>query len=307
MKLSTVFFGTEKFALEILKGLTKNPIFDVKYVVTQPDKPVGRKKIVTPPLTKVFAQEKGIEILQPNTLKDFDTPEADIYIVAQYGNIIPQKILDIPKYGCINTHTSLLPLYRGASPIQTALLNGESITGVTIMRMDAGMDTGDIIFQKELKVSPDDTYTDVDDKLAVLSVDAINESIKGYISGELKPQKQDESKASSCKILSKEDGKVDWHKSAQEIYNQYRGLSRWPGIWTTFNDKRLKLIEVGMDKGIDKSDLAPGELAKIHKKLYAGTQNGLIEIKKLQLEGKPAVTAEQFLSGYSQLLGKRMV
>ena len=200
-KISTVFFGTHDFAATILEGLIDNPLFDIKLVITQPDRPVGRKKEMQAPPTKIVAEKYNIPIQQPTSLKTYNLkPKTyDLSIVVQYGLLIPPNILNIPKHGTLNTHTSLLPKYRGASPIQSALINGDKKTGVTIMLMDEGLDSGPIILQKETKILPNETYLELDKKLSKISLEALVESIPKYISGNLKPKEQDKSKATFCK------------------------------------------------------------------------------------------------------------
>jgi len=297
-KISTVFFGTHNFATTILQGLIDSPLFDIKLVVTQPDKPVGRKKELTPPPVKILAKKHGIKVEQPESLKTFDFKllTFDLGITAQYGLLIPEKILNAPTHGTLNTHTSLLPKYRGASPIQSALINGETETGVTIMKMDKGLDTGPIILQKSLKIEPSDTYLDLDKKLAKIGLSALLEAIPAYVSDKLQPTLQDDNKTTTCQQFTREDGKIDWNKSTEKIYNIYRGLTPWPGIWTTWKDKRLKLLQI---KPTDLK-LKSGLVKIKDEKLYIGTKNKSIEILELQLEGKQKMTARQFINGYKK-------
>ncbi len=295
--IKTVFFGTHKFATIILQGLLDNPLFDVDLVITQPDRPVGRKKELTPPPVKVLAEQHNIPIEQPASLKNYEVKDAELFIVAQYGLLIPESIINTPTYGTINVHTSLLPKYRGASPIQSALIAGETTTGVTIMQMDVGMDSGDIILQREIDILPDETYLELDERMAHIGVELLNESMPQYISGELKPQKQNESQVTLCSKLSRDDGKVDWNKTTQKIYNQYRGLTPWPGIWTTWEDKRLKLLNI--KPGSNK--LNPGLVHIKNGILSIGTTDGSVDIFELQLEGKPPMDVETFINGYHQI------
>ncbi|PLX26410.1 methionyl-tRNA formyltransferase, partial [Candidatus Parcubacteria bacterium] len=230
-KIKTVFFGTHDFAVTILQGLLDNPLFDIELVITQPDRPVGRKQKLQKSPVKKIAEKNNLKIDQPVSLKTYqlaNLPTCELFIVAQYGLLIPKNILEAPKHGTINVHTSLLPKYRGASPIQSALLNGDTETGVTIMLMDVGLDSGPILLQKNIDILPDETYLELDARLAAVGSEALSESIPEYISGELKPQTQDESKVTLCQKLSRDDGKVDWQKTTEEIYNQYRALTPWP-------------------------------------------------------------------------------
>ncbi len=299
-KIKSVFFGTHDFAVTILQGLIDSPLFDIQLVITQPDKPVGRKKELVPPPVKLLAEKHGIKVEQPESLKTYKPTHLDTYtlgVTAQYGLLIPENILNTPTHGTLNTHTSLLPKYRGASPIQSALINGETETGVTIMKMDKGLDTGPIILQKTLKIRPDDTYIDLDKRLAKISLLALLEAIPAYISGELQPIPQDNSQATTCREFTREDGKIDWNKTSEEIYNLYRGLTPWPGVWTTWEDKRLKLLKIKKSNLEIKSGLVKIE----NDNIYIGTTKNSIEILELQLEGKQKMDAKHFINGYKDI------
>ncbi|HYE60296.1 MAG TPA: methionyl-tRNA formyltransferase [Candidatus Kapabacteria bacterium] len=298
--LQTIFFGTYDFAATILIGLLKSPLFSITHVVTQPDRPVGRKQIVEPSPVKVVALNAHIPVHQPETLKQFSVPGGpyDLGITAQYGGLIPQSILELPTYGMINVHTSLLPKYRGASPIQAALIHGDTETGVTIMRMDVGLDTGPILLQKRLHINPNDTYPILDQKLAPLALEALLEAIPPYIEGTLIPSPQHDAGATVCKKLSREDGRINWNESATAIYNLYRGLYPWPGVWTMWNGKRMKLLS------LEPSDASytPGSLHIDDGILVVGCGNGSLRIHELQIEGKNAQSAAAFIHGYPALL-----
>lgn len=300
-KTKIVFFGTHEFAAYILQGLIDFPFFEIVLLVTQPDQKVGRKQILTPPLTKVIAQKNKIKVVQPETLKNFELPisDFDLSIVIEYGRIIPERLLSIPKYNTINIHPSLLPIYRGPTPIQAALLHGDKQTGVTIMQMDATMDTGPLLLQREVDIDPDDTFTTLRDKLMPLALDALIETIPNFIDGTIKPKSQNNTLATYCHLMTRDDGKIDWNKTTQEIYNQYRALTPWPGLWTMWGDKRLKLLAL---KPSDDS-LAPGKIALNHGKIYIGTTDGSLEITSLQLEGKPEMSAKIFANGYKNIDG----
>ncbi len=298
-KLKTIFFGTHNFAAEILQGMIDSGLFDIQLVITQPDKPAGRKQELKKPAVKVLAEKYKIKIEQPQTLRNYELKimNYELGVCAQYGLMIPKHILDAPKFGIINVHASLLPKYRGASPIQTALVNGETKTGVTIMKMDAGLDTGPILAQKSLKIAPEDTFTTLSQKLAKIANSALTEAIPKYISGELIPTPQDSSKVTFCKELTREDGRIDWNKTAQEIYNQYRGLTPWPGVWTTFNGKRLKLLKIRPSK----FQISNFKFQIENDKIYIGCGEDSIEIEKLQLEGGKSVSAKEFVNGYRKI------
>lgn len=300
-KTKITFFGTHQFAVTILQALLDAPFIEVAHVVTQPDEPVGRKQVLTPPPVKILADTYNIPVSQPGTLKNYDfSPFSfDLNVVAQYGRIIPKNIIEAPKFGTLNVHTSLLPKYRGASPIQFALMQGETETGVTIIQMDEGMDTGPTLLQKKITILPDETYLELDARLAILGAEALLETIPRYIDGTLPPQAQNNAEATLTKLLNREDGKIDWHKSAQEIYNQYRGLTPWPGIWTMWGEKRLKLVEV---KYTEKS-LAPGLVCFAHGKMFIGCMSGTLEVIKIQPEGKAVMEAKNFVNGHVELDG----
>ncbi len=300
MKYSVVFFGTHEFAASILTGILENTDFSVSLVITQPDKPVGRKQIMTPPPVKILAESKNIPVLQPETLKNFvfpDIPQPDFGIVAQYGKIIPQSILDWPKSGMINTHTSLLPLYRGASPVQAALLHGDTQTGITIMLMDAGMDTGPILQQEIIAIAPDDRTPDVEKKLASIAIPNLLDSVRKLATHSITPQTQDSNKASTCGKLDRDMGKIDWHKSSVEIYNLFRALYPWPGIWSIWEGKRLKLLDIKPEAKL----IEPGKVLIENNSLFIGTNNGSVEILNLQLEGKSAMSAKEFIAGNKKI------
>jgi len=304
-KIPVIFFGTHEFAKSILVDLLESGLYTVELVVTQPDQPVGRKKIMTPPPVKIFAEKNTIPVLQPETLKNFifQNKKSSLGIVAQYGKIIPKSVLDQFELGLINTHTSLLPKYRGASPIQSALMNGETETGVTLMLLDEGMDTGPILAQKSVQILPDETYLDLDKRLATGASELLLITVEKYIQGEIQPKVQEETNATSCELLSRDNGRIDWENmTSEEIYNQYRGLTPWPGIWSTLDGKRIKFLSV--KKG--EKNIQPGKFVQEKDSLFIGCKSGSLQILELQLEGKPPMKAEAFINGYKQLLEKTL-
>jgi len=277
-----IFLGTPEFGAIILRGLIKNG-YKPFLVITAPDKPVGRKQVLTPPPVKKIAEKYNITVTQPEKIKEAVTEienlNPDLIICAAYGQIIPKEILEIPKYGCLNVHPSLLPKHRGASPIQTAILNGDKETGVTIILMNEKMDHGPILSSRELEFSIFNfQFSKLHNKLAELGVKLLLETIPKWINDEIKPKAQDESKATYTKILKKEDGKIDWSKSAEEIERQIRAFYPWPGTFTFIKHKgkilRVKILEASISK---------------EEKLI---------IKKLQPEGKKVMTFEEFKKGY---------
>jgi methionyl-tRNA formyltransferase len=296
--ISTTFFGTHTFASTILQALLDAPNISVDLVITQPDKPVGRKKIMTPPPVKVLAEKHNIKVDQPPSLKVYElgTRNLELGVTAQYGLLIPPHILDSFPHGILNVHTSLLPKYRGASPIQSVLINGDTETGVTIMKMEEGLDTGPILLQKSIVIKKDDMYLDLDTKLAKIGSQALIEAIPQYIDGSLVPAVQDDAEATHCKQFKREDGKIDWTKTTEQIYNQYRGMHPWPGVFTSWNNKRLKLLQIQSVEG----DLPAGKVAVEDAKLYVGCSSGAVEVIELQLEGKKPMDVKTFLNGFAQ-------
>jgi methionyl-tRNA formyltransferase len=301
-KPSLVFFGTHEFGAAMLTALISSGLFSITTVVTQPDRVAGRGNEIQESQVKKVAREHGIRVQQPETLKKeistFSVTEAELFVVCQYGLIIPQWVLDIPTHGTINVHTSLLPHYRGASPIQTALINGETETGVTIMLMDAKMDHGAILSQATIAIDPDETYPELSKKMEPIAADLLVGTLPLWLTGSITPEIQDESEVTLCRMFTRDDGKINFSRSAIDIYNQYRGLTPWPGIWTMWNNKRLKLISI---KSAEIKN-APGTISQHEGRLYAGTAEGSIELITLQLEGKKAMSAREFLNGYPDFI-----
>lgn len=296
---SIVFFGTHEFAATILEGLIQSHLVTVSLVITQPDRPVGRKQELQASPVKLLAQQYKLPLDQPPTLKSYNL-EPNTYhlgIVAQYGLLIPEPILTAFPHGIVNVHTSLLPKYRGASPIQSALMNGDTMTGVTIMKMDVGLDTGPIILQKSLTIDADDTYATLDKKLAVIGVSALEEALPSYLDGTRIPVPQNSADATVCRELDRDHGRINWSKTNKEIYNLYRGLTPWPGIWTTWNGKRLKFLRVAPS---DRS-LAPGQVMLQNGTITIGCGTGSLDVLDLQLEGKSPMSATVFANGYKDI------
>src|ERR671923_1616995 len=243
--MNLVFCGTPRFAVPTLKKLAEAS-FTVRLVVTQPEKPSGRGLELTPSPIKQSALELGLPITQPDKIKnnqEFRTQLAalkpDAIVVVGYGRIIPQWMIDLPPLGNINLHASLLPKYRGAAPIQWAVASGETVTGVTTMRIDAGLDTGDILLQKEIPIAPEDTAETLSPRMAAVGTDLLVETLHGLKSGTIRPKPQDHSKATLAPLLKKEDGRIDFRRPAAEIVNRIRGFQPWPGAYTTFRGKNL--------------------------------------------------------------------
>lgn len=285
----------------MLQALIDCKQYEIIGVVTQPDRPVGRKQILEQSPVKEIALKNKLTIFQPESLKTFDfrLSTFDSSIVCQYGLIIPKTVLALPKKGTINIHTSLLPKYRGASPIQTTLMNGETESGVTLMLMDERMDHGPILAQEKVAISPDDTTETLSKKMAPVAAQLLTKNLPLFLAGKLTPQVQDENLVTTCKILSRDDGKINFSDSAQTIYNKFRGLTPWPGIWTTWDNKRVKLLNIRPSN----LSLSPGLVKIDNNKLHIGTTKGSIEIIELQLEGKKPMPAPVFLAGYKTIDG----
>ncbi len=302
--MKIVFCGTPKFAVPTLRALAENG-FDVQLVVSQPDRPAGRGLSTVPTPVKQLATELGISVTQPAAIKNnaefraqLEQIKPDAIIVVAYGRIIPQWMLDLPRHGNINVHASLLPKYRGAAPIQWAIANGDSVTGVTTMRLDAGLDTGDMLLTREIPILTEDTHETMEDKLSAIGGPLAIETLRGLEQGTVIPTKQDHAEATLAPILKKEDGRVDWKRTSVEIWNRLRGFAPWPGAFTKFRGKNLNIIKAQpAASGIE--PLAPGQMHAQGEHLYAGCgENTVLELLELQLEGKKRMSAKDFANGY---------
>ena len=331
--LKLAFFGTSDFAIPTLEILNSdsNSSHSISAVVTQPDKPTGRKAILTPPPTKTWAEKNNITILQPKTLKDddffntFKKLDPDICIVASYGKIIPERYLELPKYGFINIHPSLLPKYRGPSPIQTAIMNGDPApilsadrhsergrnwcrvskeTGITIMLMDKDVDHGPILSSKPYYILHTTYYPQAEKDLAKIGAELLIETLPKYILGELKPVEQDHSKATFTKILSREDGRIDWNKSAEEIYNKIRALNPEPRAWTTWQNKALNII-MGEINNTEAKETA-STVIRIENSIAVATKKCYLILKQIQPEGGEEMDAVSFVNGHPSFLNSKL-
>lgn len=304
MNPKILFFGTQNFGAGILRCLIDSGKYDIVAVVTQPDRKIGRDQEIQKSPVKILAEQNGLQIFQPESLKNCDLGFGiwDLSIVCEYGLIIPKNILDQPRHSFINVHTSLLPKYRGASPIQTAIVNGEARTGITIMQMDEKMDRGPILSQEKISISPDDTHQDLAEKMLPIAQSLLIKTLPEYLEGKITPQPQNEAETTFCKIFTRDDGRIDWQRSAAEIYNQFRGLTPWPGVWTTWSGKRLKLLKIRPAN----TTISSGIIMVDGEKILVGVADGAIEILSLQLEGKKEQTAANFISGYQNFEGSRL-
>lgn len=306
--MNIVYMGTPDFAVPALEALACDPAHTVLAVFTQPDKPRGRKMILTPPDVKVCAQRLNIPVYQPASMRSDEAFEQlaalkpDVIVVAAYGQILPKSVLDLPVYGCVNIHGSLLPKYRGASPIQQAVLNGDRVTGVTTMLMDVGLDTGDILLTKETAVGENETSAELFDRLSVLGGELITETLDALESGTVTPRKQDEALATHTTKIDKSMSPVDFTATAQEVHNLIRGLYSWPMATMTVGGKRVKIHKARMS---DKSGRA-GEILSV-KPLIIACSKGAVEILELQPEGKKKMTAEAFAAGHKLTVGESVL
>ena len=299
--LDLVFCGTPRFAVPTLEKLVAAGV-RVRLVVTQPDRPKGRGlELVASPI-KESALRLNLPITQPERIKTNEEFRAqitalkpDAIIVVGYGRLIPQWMLDLPTLGNINLHASLLPKYRGAAPIQWAIAKGETLTGVTTMRLEAGLDTGEVLLQKELAITSDDTSETLSPRLASIGADLVVETLRGLQDGTIHPLPQDHSQASLAPILKKEDGLVDFSRSAAEVFNRMRGFQPWPGAYTKFRGKNLQILKAR----VAADALRPSELRVLANRLFVGCAQGTsLELLELQLEGKKPTSAGDFIHGY---------
>jgi methionyl-tRNA formyltransferase len=300
-----VFCGTPQFAVPTLAALLDAGDFDVRLVVCQPDRPAGRGLSLTAPAVKQLAVARGLPVTQPEKIRNnaefraqLEAIRPEAIVVVAYGRIIPQWMIDLPPLGNVNLHASLLPKYRGAAPIQWAIALGETITGVTTIRIDAGLDTGDILRVRELPIAPEDTAETLAPKLASLGAPLVVETLRGLKSGSITPHAQDCSAATLAPLLTKEDGLIRFERTATEIWNRLRGFSPWPGAHTTFRGKTLNVWNA-RPAPVGPEPLAPGHLHALGEHLYVGCgQNTTLELLEVQPQGKRRVTAGDFINGY---------
>lgn len=321
-----LFMGTPEFGAVVLQALATSP-YQVVGVVTQPDRPAGRKNQLTPPAVKLVAQEFKLPVLQVERLRDRAVIEqlrefsqaADVFVVASFGMILPPAVLTMPRLQCLNVHGSLLPQYRGASPVAQAILDGQTETGVTIMLMERGLDTGPMLSKRVVPISAEDTQTTLMLKLAKVGADLLLETLPLWTNGKLEPQPQDVTQASITGIIKKEDGRVDWTKEAACIERMTRAYEPWPGVFTNWNGQLLKILRA---KVLDENAIAlfrpepPLESGKVYaaqlqgenknENLVIATGKGLLAPTELQLAGKKAASSRDFLRGYPAIIGAKL-
>jgi methionyl-tRNA formyltransferase len=298
-----VFFGTPQFAVPCLDALVE--IAEVVGVVCQPDRPQGRGLELTAPPVKKRALELGLTVVQPTKLKTGEfaawlrDQRADVAVVVAYGRILPKDVLTAPRLGCVNVHASLLPKYRGAAPITWSVVHGEPETGITLMQMDEGMDTGDMLDQLPTAIGADETAGELSERMSALGALAIRKGLPRYLAGELRPTKQDSTKATLAPMLKKEDGRIDFAKAARAVHDHVRGMSPWPGAYTTCRGKTLKVHTTGVtDLPAGAGGPPPGKVVLADKsRVIVACGDRAIELREVQLEGKKAMTAAAWFAG----------
>jgi methionyl-tRNA formyltransferase len=309
--MRVVYMGTPDFAVPTLEKLTEK--HEVLAVFTQPDKPKGRGQKLQFTPVKEFALKKNIPVYQPNRLKQDEESiqllkslNPDVIVVVAYGQILQKEILDIPRYGCINVHASLLPELRGAAPINWAVIRGYKKTGITTMQMNEGLDTGDMLLKIEVEIIDDETAGELHDKLMLLGGDLLVKTLEGLENDSIKPQKQDESLSSYSPMLTKELGRINWNEDSTIVYDLIRGVTPWPGAYSFYNDKVIKIWKA--DKGIQGDYLNPGEVLEITKEgIKIACKKGFILIKELQEVGGKRMSVSSYLNGHTINKGEKLV
>jgi methionyl-tRNA formyltransferase len=310
--LKIIFMGTAELSCASLERLARAPQAHIVAVVTQPDKPQGRQLKLQAPQVKVLAQNFNLPVLQPPKARDehfisqLRELQPDLIVVVAYGHILPPAILELPRFGCINVHTSLLPKYRGAGPIQWAIANGETETGVTIMKMDAGMDTGPVLAQKRTQIAPQDDSSTLYNRLARLGAELLLETIPDYVSGKIQPKPQSEDSSYAPKI-KKEDGQIDWKLPAQTILNRLRAFMLWPGAFTFLkSEAKPCLLKIWKAEVVEKSG-KPGEILSANSSgITVACGSEALNIFELQREGGRRLRAEEFLAGHPLKAGDKL-
>jgi len=309
--LRIVFMGTPGLARVSLDALLRESAFELVGVVTQPDRPKGRELKLQPSPVKEAAVRAGLPVLQPakardeNFLSELGRLRPDLVAVAAYGQILPKLILELPRFGCLNVHTSMLPKYRGAAPIQWAILNGDSETGVTIMKMDVGLDTGDILTQRATPIQPADNAQTLHDRLAQMGAELLVQTIPDYVAGKIQPRPQPTDGVSHAPKLKKEDGRIDWNLPARTIWNRVRAFTPWPGAFTFLPAQpRAQLLKIWEGEVVSESG-RPGEIMCTDKSgIVIGCCKDALRITILQREGGRRMTAAEFLAGHTLKVGE---
>ena len=310
MKERVVFMGTPEFSVPILESLIQNQ-YHVVAVYTRPDRPAGRRQRLTLPPVKRLAMEHRIPVLQPRTLKSVEVVgelasfKPGLIVVAAFGHFLPEEVLSLPEFGCVNVHPSLLPQHRGPSPVADTILCGDLLTGVTIMLMDAGMDSGPILSQREAGVSSEDTTGSLISKLADIGAELLVETLPKWLKGELEPRPQDERRATYSRLITSKDGQIDWHLPALQLWRQVRAFNPWPGCYTSWQGKRLKIHKaVAVGKRVNDKI---GEVIALAQpspvKVGIATGEGFLGLCQVQLEGKREMSIADFVRGHRNFIG----
>ena len=310
-----VFMGTPDFAVPVLEALL-TARHQVAAVYTRPDSPAGRGQRLAPPPVKGYAQERGLPVVQPDSLRRRPAIEElrafapEVIVVAAYGRILPPDVLAIPPKGVLNLHPSLLPKYRGPSPVATAILDGCSTTGVTLMLLDKGMDTGPILAQREAAIAPDEAAAALTARLLRIGADLLVEALPAWAEGRITPRSQEQGLATVTRLYAKEDGELDWSLPAERLGRQLRAFDPWPGCYTRWEGKALKVLRGAALAVADPVDAAPGQVLRIahagQEAVCVATGDGLLRLDVVQLEGKRSQAAAEFLRGYPRFLGARL-
>ncbi len=308
-----IFMGTPELAGVSLQALLRVPKFQVVAVVTQPDQPKGRGLKLQPSPVKEIALHGNLPVLQPARARDEPFLEQlrelqpDLIAVAAYGQILPQSILDLPRFGCLNVHTSLLPKYRGASPIQRAVLNGDTESGVTIMKMDAGMDTGDILTQETTAILPEDNSQTLHDRLAQIGANLLARTIPDYVAGKIQPRPQPMDGVSHAAKIKKSDGQIDWSQSARSVWNLVRGMTPWPGAFTFLSGQTPPVLLKIWQAEVAPQSGTPGEILLADKTgIVVGCGEESLRVLAVQREGGRRLTAQEFLAGHPLPAGQKL-
>lgn len=311
VKIRMIFIGTSSYAKEILESLIKEQ-FNIVAVFTRADAPKGRKQEITKSPVGQLAEANSIPLHQPmkldqESIEQIKKLKPDIIVTASYGKLLPRELLRIPGFGCLNVHASLLPKYRGPSPIQNALLYGEKETGVSIILMNEGFDTGDIIALEKVNIDPQDNAETLTAKLAKLGAALSIKTIPPWVERKIELAKQDDSQASICQLIDREDGKIVWEEEAEKIYNKFRALYPWPGIFSFWENNevqnRIKFRKISLEKQDSETPHRPGKIFQLGEKIGVQTLKGVIIIEELQIEGKEPVLIKDFVNGYPNFIG----
>ncbi|MFW5741242.1 MAG: methionyl-tRNA formyltransferase [Myxococcota bacterium] len=307
--MRALFFGTPEIAVRALEALTE--VAEVVGVVCQPDRPAGRGMTLRPPPVKLAAERLGLPVHQPKKIKRppladwVSQHQVDVALVMAYGRILPQTVLDAPRQGCMNLHASLLPKYRGAAPINWAIVRGESETGICLMQMDAGMDTGPVLSAHSIPIGPEETAGELATRLASLAAEVVRLDLQRAVDGHLAPQPQDDADATYAPMLEKKDGRIDWSLAAEQVHAHVRGMTPWPGAFTTLRDKILKVHRCKLHGG--QADAEPGTLVIADRTaVVVACGQGLLELETLQLPGKKAMPAGTMVLGRTLKTGDRL-